>query len=207
MAEVTVQQFARVVGISVDRLVQQLAEAGLPAKVAGDMISDDEKTQLLTYLRRIHGKQEAAPEPAKITLKRKTVSELKVQVDRGRPRTRGAVKPATPAKTVSVEVRKKRTYVKRSVVAEEEAARIEKETAERDRVRAEEEAVLQAEEARVAEQRAREEAEAQAAQAQREAEDAARAALEQAGAEADVVASALPSADVVPVVPVEPPAR
>jgi translation initiation factor IF-2 len=74
MAEVTVQQFAGVVGISVDRLVQQLSEAGLPAKTADDTISDDEKSQLLSYLRRIHGKNEAASEPAKITHKLNTFS-------------------------------------------------------------------------------------------------------------------------------------
>jgi translation initiation factor IF-2 len=189
MAEVTVQQFAGVVGVSVDRLVQQLAEAGLPEKAPGDTISDDEKSQLLSYLRRIHGKHEATPEPAKITLMRKTVSEIKVPADRGRTRTRG-LKVSTPAKTVSVEVRKQRTYIKRSVVAEEEAVRIEKETAERDRARAEEEAVRHAEETRAAEQRALEEqaAEAEAARAaEAEAErlareDRARAELAQASA-------------------------
>ena len=149
MAEVTVQQFAGVVGISVDRLVQQLSEAGLPSKGAGDTISDDEKSQLLAYLRKMHGKNETASEPAKITLQRKTVSEIKVPAERGRTRTRGT-KVSPSAKTVSVEVRKKRTYVKRSVVAEEEAARIEKETAERDRVKAEEEAVQKEAEAKAA---------------------------------------------------------
>ncbi|MEX2480517.1 MAG: translation initiation factor IF-2 [Gammaproteobacteria bacterium] len=183
MAEVTVQQFAGVVGISVDRLMQQLAEAGLPEKSPGDMISDDEKSQLLSYLRKMHGKHEATPEPAKITLKRKTVSEIKVPAERGRARARG-VKAPTPAKTVSVEVRKQRTYVKRSIVAEEEAARVEKETAERDRVRAEEEAVRQAEEARIAEQRAR--AEEAELEAQRQADEEARrqAEAERAAAEA-----------------------
>ncbi|MEQ8662079.1 MAG: translation initiation factor IF-2 associated domain-containing protein, partial [Gammaproteobacteria bacterium] len=169
MAEVTVQQFAGVVGISVDRLVQQLSEAGLPTKAADDTISDDEKSQLLSYLRRIHGKNEASTEPAKITLKRKTVSEIKVPAERGRPRARG-VKPPAPAKTVSVEVRKKRTYVKRALVAEEEAARVEKESAERERERAEEEAAREAEEARLAELRAREEAAVAEEEARRAAE-------------------------------------
>ncbi len=194
MAEVTVQQFAGVVGISVDRLVQQLSEAGLPSKAPEDTISDDEKSQLLSYLRKMHGKNEAASEPAKITLKRKTVSELKVPAERGRLRTRGVA----PAKTVSVEVRKKRTYVKRSVVAEEEAARIEKETAERDRIKAEEEAVRQAEEQRIAEERARqeaeererEEAERRAAEEKERAESEARAAAEAAAAAAVAVEAA-----------------
>ena len=171
MAEVTVHQFAGVVGISVERLMQQLSEAGLPAKSAEDTISDDEKSLLLSYLRKMHGKHEATPEPAKITLKRKTISELKVPAERGRLRPRGP-KPAT-AKTVSVEVRKKKTYVKRSVVAEEEAARIEKETAERDRIKNEEEAVRLAAEEQVAAERARKEQEAEAeAAAARQAEEA-----------------------------------
>ncbi|CAN0397697.1 unnamed protein product, partial [Phaeothamnion confervicola] len=94
MAEVTVQQFAGVVGISVERLQQQLAEAGLTAKSASDMISDEEKSQLLSFLRKMHGKEDAAQEPAKITLKRKTVTELKVQPDRGRARPRPGTGPA-----------------------------------------------------------------------------------------------------------------
>ena len=106
MPEVTVGQFAEVVGISVDRLLEQLQEAGFTGKSALDSITDEEKTELLTYLRRKHGKQESA-EPRKITLKRKTLSEIKVPLavpGRGKSRS----------KTVSVEFRKKRTYVKRS---------------------------------------------------------------------------------------------
>jgi translation initiation factor IF-2 len=191
MAEVTVQQFAGVIGISIDRLQQQLTEAGLPIKGAGDTISDDEKAQLLSYLRRMHGKQEETTEPAKITLKRKTVSELKVPADRGRLRTRpGGVTKPPAAKTVSVEVRKKRTYVKRSVVAEEEAARIEKETAERDRLRAEEEALQRQEEEALAAERARQETE----EAARKAEEAARQEAERAR-QLEIAATAPASAD------------
>ncbi|MBZ0170924.1 MAG: translation initiation factor IF-2 N-terminal domain-containing protein, partial [Phycisphaerales bacterium] len=51
MADVTIKEFADVVGISVDRLLSQLGEAGLPDKGAGDPISDQEKGQLLAYLR------------------------------------------------------------------------------------------------------------------------------------------------------------
>ncbi|MGR8920909.1 MAG: translation initiation factor IF-2 associated domain-containing protein, partial [Gammaproteobacteria bacterium] len=182
MAEVTVQQFAGVVGISVDRLMQQLSEAGLPSKGAEDTISDDEKSQLLSYLRKMHGKKEGASEPAKITLQRKTVSELRVPAERGRLRTRGT-KTAGPSKTVSVEVRKKRTYVKRSVVAEEEAARVEKETAERDRMRAEEDAAREAEERRINEERERREAE------EREKEAAERAEVERKQAESEAAAA------------------
>ncbi len=195
MAEVTIQQFAGVVGISVERLQQQLAEAGLPAKNAGDMISDDEKTQLLSFLRKMHGKQDATQEPAKITLKRKTVTELKVSADRGRARPRPGTGPATKpvaAKTVSVEVRKKKTYVKRSVIFEDETARIEKETEERDRLRAEEEAMQRAEDERLAAERARiaqEEAEAEANRIRQEQERAA-AERERADARAGTAANA-----------------
>ena len=114
MPEVTVSQFADTVGISVDRLLEQLEEAGFNNKSAGDMISDEEKTELLNYLRKKHGKNDSA-EPRKITLKRKTLSEIKVPVaaaGRGKARS----------KTVSVEFRKKRTYVKRSDIEEQKAA-------------------------------------------------------------------------------------
>jgi translation initiation factor IF-2 len=188
MADVTVQQFAGVVGISVEKLLQQLNEAGLPEKGASDTISDDEKTQLLQHLRKMHGKNESASEPAKITLRRKTVSELKVPAERGRAR---GVRGVQPAKTVSVEVRKKRTYVKRSVVAEEEAARVEKEVAERDRERAAEEAARQAEEARIAEQRELEAKENEAQERRKAEAEAARLAEEERlKAEAEAVEAA-----------------
>ena len=179
MAEVTVKQFADVVGVSIERLLVQLEEAGLSDKQSSDLISDDEKTQLLTYLRRMHGKDESGGEPTKVTLKRKTVSELKVPAERSRARSRPK---QGPSKTVSVEFRRKRTYIRRSVVAEEEASRIEKETAERDRLRAEEEAA----------QRVEEEARA-AAQAEKEAAEA--AALAAAEAEAEAKAKALAAAE------------
>jgi translation initiation factor IF-2 len=138
MADITVQEFAKVVGVPVERLLTQLGEAGLADKQAADIISDQEKSQLLSYLRRMHGKDEAGSEPSKITLKRKTVSELKIPTGTVKGARSRVAKPGV-AKTVSVEFRKKRTYVKRSVVAEEEAARIEKESAEIERLRAEQE--------------------------------------------------------------------
>ena len=104
MIEVTVKQFAETVGIPVERLQEQLSEAGIPAKGAEDPITDHEKTQLLGYLRRSRGE---AAEPQRITLKRKTTSEIRLAGAQGR------------GKTVTVEVRKKRTYIKRPVLAEE----------------------------------------------------------------------------------------
>ena len=99
MSEVTVKQFADVVGIPVDRLLTQLGEAGLEKDSADATISDDEKMQLLTYLRESHGKSAklSVSAPKKITLRRKTQSELRVSGGRG-----------APAKTVNVEVRRKR---------------------------------------------------------------------------------------------------
>ena len=108
MAEVTVSELAKVVGASVDRLLGQMKDAGLPHSNADDKVSDEEKQALLTHLKGLHG--DKSREPKKITLKRKSVSTLKAGAGR---------------KTVNVEVRKKRTYVKRS--AEELAAAAEAE--------------------------------------------------------------------------------
>jgi translation initiation factor IF-2 len=109
MPEVTVNQFASVVGIPVERLQEQLVEAGLPEKSADEMITDEEKNHLLTHLRGKHGKDSS--ETKKITLKRKTNSEIKVPLSvQGRSKTQ--------SKTVNVEFRKKRTYVKRSAIDE-----------------------------------------------------------------------------------------
>ena len=126
MAEVTVKQFAEVVGISVDRLLEQLKEAGVSVSDADATISDVEKTELLGFLRNKHASDEkTARDPKKITLKRKSTSELKTTTSQGR------------SKAVTVEVRKKRTYVKRSVVMEEEQEQLEKAREEQARIEAE----------------------------------------------------------------------
>ncbi len=96
MAEVTVTELAKTVGASVDRLLMQMKEAGLNHISADANISDEEKQTLLVYLKGLHGENTA--EPKKITLRRKTVSTLR----------------SGNRKTVNIEVRKKRTYVKRS---------------------------------------------------------------------------------------------
>lgn len=111
MADVTISELADVVGVSVDKLLSQVKEAGLPHAKADESISNDDKNALLQFLRRSHGDREATvAAPKKITLKRKTVGTLKSASTHGR------------GKTVNVEVRKKRTYVKRSAVAEETPA-------------------------------------------------------------------------------------
>ncbi len=105
MAEVTVSQFAEALKVPVDKLLAQLDQAGIAVSGADGLISEDAKLELLTHLRRSHGSGAAAEgsAPARITLKRKTQSELKLASTQGR------------ARTVNVEVRVKRTYVKRDV--------------------------------------------------------------------------------------------
>ena len=97
MAQVTVEQLAETVGASVDRLLSQMKDAGLPHASADEAVSEEDKQTLLAHLKKSHGERAGAPK--KITLKRKSVSTL---------RAGGAGK-----RTVNVEVRKKRTYVKR----------------------------------------------------------------------------------------------
>src|SRR6202451_4868043 len=110
MAEVTVSQFAEVLKVPVDRLLVQLDQAGIKVGGPDDRISDDAKLELLTHLRRSHGSEEDGGAPRKITLKRKTQSELKLASVQGR------------ARTVNVEVRRKRTYIKRDVLEEQARA-------------------------------------------------------------------------------------
>ena len=131
MTEVTVKQFAEVVGVPPDRLLVQLGEAGLDISDENATISDTEKTQLLDFLRKSHGKRGSlsAGGPSKISLKRKTQSELRATVPAGRgPAGRSAMRSSRPeARTVTVEVRKKRTYVKRADLVAEEQERLDQE--------------------------------------------------------------------------------
>ena len=161
MADVTVRQFAEVVGISVDRLLDQFKEAGLPVSDADATITDAEKMELLSFLRNKHGAEgDGLKEPKKITLSRKSTSELR--------QTGGHSK----GKSVTVEVRKKRTYVKRSTVLEQEQEKAEQVLAERakleDERRQAEEAVKQRE-AELQAKRSAEEEERKAREAEAEA--------------------------------------
>ncbi|MBT8420534.1 MAG: translation initiation factor IF-2 [Gammaproteobacteria bacterium] len=111
MAEVTVKQLADVIGISVDRLLVRLDEAGLPHRDPGEPINESDKSKLLLHLRRIHGKPDGEkPLQKKVTLKRKSVSEIKIPASQTRTGTQRRVVTRAPAKTVTVEVRKRRTY-------------------------------------------------------------------------------------------------
>jgi translation initiation factor IF-2 len=105
MAELTVKQLAEVVGVPVERLLAQMQEAGIAGKNEESMVTESERQSLLTHLKRSHGEDEdESGSPRKITLKRKTTSQLKVAGASGKK------------KTVNVEVRKTRTYVKREDV-------------------------------------------------------------------------------------------
>ena len=130
MADVTVSQFAEALKVPVDKLLAQLDQAGITVAGADDFISEDAKLELLTHLRRSHGSGAAATgsAPTRITLKRKTQSELKLASTQGR------------ARTVSVEVRVKRTYVKRDVLEEQNRAAQEQIDAQRREVEAAQEA-------------------------------------------------------------------
>ena len=99
MAEVTVSQLANTVGTSVDRLLAQMKGAGLDHDSSDQLVSDEDKQKLLAYLKGNHGSGDASS-PRRITLKRKTVGVVKASSSQGK-------------KTVSVEVRKKRTYIKK----------------------------------------------------------------------------------------------
>ena len=126
MTQVTVKELAQVVDTPVERLLQQMREAGLPHSSAEQVVTDNEKQALLAHLKSSHGVK--VEEPRKITLQRKTTSTLRV----------------AGSKTISVEVRKKKTFVKRS--AEEIEAEKQRELAEQRavaeaaRLKAEEEA-------------------------------------------------------------------
>lgn len=101
MTDVTVKQLSEVVGTPVEKLIEQLGEAGVPVSGPGQTVTEEQKLKLLDYLRRTHGKEVAEASARRITLRRKSTSEIKITNPQGRP------------KTVSVEVRKRRTYVKR----------------------------------------------------------------------------------------------
>ena len=132
MTQVTVKQLADEVKTPVERLLQQMREAGLPHTAAEEHVSDSEKQSLLTHLKSSH--KAKVEEPRKITLQRKTTSTLRV----------------AGSKSISVEVRKKKVFVQRS--PEEIEAERQRELEERRAVenaarqKAEEEAKRRAEE-------------------------------------------------------------
>ncbi len=102
MSEITVKQYATTIGVTPERLLEQLSEAGLAKQSSGDVLSEQDKKTLLSHLKKGQGKADDVVAPRKITLSRKTHTELKVSSAPGQ------------ARTITVETRKKRTYVKRT---------------------------------------------------------------------------------------------
>jgi len=150
MAEVTDKQLADTVGAPVERLLKQMQQAGLSHKAEDEAVSEQEKQTLLAYLKGSHG--ETAKPAEKITLKRKSTGTLKSGQGRA-------------GRNVTVEVRRKRTYVKRSEVEAEGAAEapepvVSQSELEAQRIQEEEKARQEAEEkARAAELERKAEAE------------------------------------------------
>jgi translation initiation factor IF-2 len=159
MSNVTVSQLADVLGVSIERLLTQLTQAGIEATGGDDPVSNDDKKKLLAHLRASHGKSDSdATAPQKVTLKRKSVSELRIS----------GSGPRASTKTVNVEFRKSRTYVKREALQEQDAIDPEREKAV--------EALKVAQEKRDAEENARKEIEEKAS---KEAEEGARKVAEE----------------------------
>ncbi len=104
MSDTTVKQLAALVGISAEQLLSQMTSAGIEKSSADDVVTDEEKQKLLAHIR--SGQTKVAAEPAKVTLRRKSISTIK-----------------GGAGAVNVEVRKKRTYVHRDLTAEAEKQR------------------------------------------------------------------------------------
>ncbi len=104
MSETKVEQFAETVGTPVERLIEQMHGAGIIVDSPDSLITDDEKEKLLNFLRDKHGSVKKST-PNKITLKRKTTSELTSLSGSSKSSNR-----------VKVEVKKKRTYVKKSAL-------------------------------------------------------------------------------------------
>ena len=159
MAEVNVEKLAGDIGTTVDKLLQQFSQAGI-TKQATDNVTEAEKATLLDHLSKSHGGT-GSEGPARMTLQRKSKSTLNVTGSTGK------------AKAVQVEVRKTRTYVKKSAMEQEQ---------EQQRLAAEEKARLEEQqkaEQAAAELKAKQEAERKAK------EDADRKAKEEAKRKAD----------------------
>ncbi len=146
MADVTVKQLATAVGRTVDDLLLQFKEAGIDIQNTDQVVNTEQKQLLLKHLKK--SEQASSVAPKTITLKRKSVSKLS---------TGGGTKK----RTVNVEVRKKRTYVKKSTSLAEERLQAEKAAAEK--AAAEAEASRLREEAAKAEQEAKQKKKAEEA--------------------------------------------
>ena len=186
MAQMNVAQFAKQLGMPPALLLEQLNAAGVSKKVEEDTLTEADKTQLLDYLRRMHGAKESK---SKITLTRKQTAEVKKADATGK------------ARTIQVEVRKKRVLVKREPEAEAAPAAPPAPVIDEEQVRLrEEEARKQAElaarqAAEVAEKKTRGRKKAAAAAAK--PEEAPAAAAPAPAAEAPAQPAAAPAAPAV----------
>ena len=198
MAHTTIEQFATDLKIPSGALLEQLGKAGVAGKKEGDNLSEQDKTKLLEYLRKQHG---AAGEPKKkITLTRKQTTEIKAAGSTGK------------ARTIQVEVRKKRVFVKRDesdpapvvveeapapaapiITAEELAARAAEERHAQELMTRQHED-LQKKQAQVVKRKTKKEVEEAAKAAAAEAEDAAKAAEAAEAKAAAPAAAATPAA-------------
>ena len=134
MAEVSVKEFSETVGTPIDRLLMQLGEAGLPHVAEADLLSDQDKERLLSYLRRVHGKDDGAAGRSphkKITLKRRQVSEISIAPSPRETRGPGG-RIVGRKRTVKVDVLRSRAFSRPTdesagptveVVREQEAAK------------------------------------------------------------------------------------
>ena len=174
MSTITIKNFAEQIGIEPERLVKQLNDAGINGKTVDDSLVDEEKRALLDFLRsggKPTEKSAAAPTSSrgKITLKKKTNTEIKQTSKTG------------IARTVQVQTKKKRTFIKREILEQQEQERQELEQKQR-----EETAQLELEQVE-ADKQAQQQAEEQALVA---AEHAEAAEAEQVSPEETELASA-----------------
>ena len=182
MPVVPINKLAEQIGISGEKLLQQLEAAGIGGKKTDGALDDAERDTLLAYLR--GGKASPAAEKAqqRVTLSRRTSTAVKQSSRTG------------PARTVHVEVKKRRTYVRRGELQRQQeeaqqAAREEEESRQREQERL------------VAEEKAKKEAEEAAKRiAEEAAEEAAKAAENEGGA------AATEEPSTIPVSPASPPA-
>ncbi len=113
MSNKSVKELAGKVGIPLERLLEQMKEAGIK-QTADEMVSDDDQMTLLAHLRKSHGKEDEAAAAKKVTLKRRTVTALK----------QGST-PGKETKTINIQVNKQKTYIKREdAVTEEDKAEL-----------------------------------------------------------------------------------
>ena len=198
MSTITIKAFAEQIGIESEKLVKQLNDAGVKGKTVDDSLRDEEKRQLLDHLR---GGASATPAAksgtsrGKITLNKKTTTEIRQTTKTG------------VARTVQVQTKKRRTFVKREVLAQQEAERQEAERLqqeEAERLAAQERARIEAEAKEQAEREAIEQAQKEQAEqealAQAQAEKAAQAAAQ------ELVEVESEPTEVAEVTPEEPPA-